>query len=245
MKMLLTGGAGYVGSACLRYLIRQGHDPIAFDDLSEGNRDAVPADRLIVGDILDQDALVQAMGDHKVEAVMHFAAVASVPESIKDPDNYWKVNVIGTKNVLDAMRKTGVDRVVFSSTAATFGFHEEMPITEAFDQHPETPYGSTKLADEWMIREYAKAYDLGYAFLRYFNASGADPDGEHGEDRREESHLIPLILYAALGRRLIGSRSWSRCTARPLEQITRTVGATFALTFLHAEATDDLLLLAA
>ncbi|MEQ8850665.1 MAG: UDP-glucose 4-epimerase GalE [Phycisphaerales bacterium] len=201
MKMLLTGGAGYVGSACLRYLIRNGHDPIAFDDLSEGNRDAVPADRLVVGDILNKDALVDAMKTHEVEAVMHFAAVASVPESVKDPDLYWKVNVIGTKNVLDAMRETGVDRIVFSSTAATFGFHDEMPITEAFDQRPETPYGSTKLADEWMIREYAKAYGIGYAFLRYFNASGADEDGENGEDRRHESHLIPLILYTALGRR--------------------------------------------
>ncbi len=201
MKMLLTGGAGYVGSACLRYLIREGHDPIAFDDLSEGNRDAVPADRLVVGDILDKDALVNAMREHNIEAVMHFAAVASVPESIKDPDLYWKVNVVGTKNVLDAMRETDVDRIVFSSTAATFGFHENMPITEEHEQRPETPYGTTKLADEWMIKEYARAYGIGYAFLRYFNASGADDDGENGEDRRSESHLIPLILYAALGRR--------------------------------------------
>jgi len=201
MKMLLTGGAGYVGSGCLRYLLRNGHDPIAFDNLSEGNKEAVPEGRLMVGDIQDPDALTQVMGDHGVEAVMHFAAVASVPESVRDPELYWRVNVVGTKNVLDAMRKTAVARIIFSSSAATYGCPAEMPLTEDSTQSPETPYGSTKLAAEWVIREYARAYGLGFTFLRYFNASGADPDGEHGEDRRHESHLIPLALYAALGRR--------------------------------------------
>jgi UDP-glucose 4-epimerase len=196
----LTGGAGYVGSACLRWLLKHGHDAIAFDDLSEGNRGAVPesASRLIVGDLADANALARAMVEHEVEAVMHFAAVASVPESIAEPERYWRVNVIGTKNVLDAMRTAGVKRIVFSSTAATYGFRAEMPLHE---DAPQTPYGSTKLACEWLIREYARAYGLGAVFFRYFNASGADPDGSYGEARKHEAHLIPLILQAAVGKR--------------------------------------------
>ena len=203
MKILLTGGAGYVGSACLRWLLAHGHDPIAYDDLSEGNRAAVPeaADRLIEGDIADTGRLAEVLTRHQVEAVMHFAALASVPESIKDPEAYYRVNVVGTKSVLDAMRAAGVRKILFSSTAATFGFHTEMPLTEASPQLPETPYGTTKLAGEWLIKDYARAYDLGYTHLRYFNAAGADPDGDFGEDRRHESHLIPLILLAAVGRR--------------------------------------------
>ena len=199
MKILLTGGAGYIGGACLRWLIRHGHDPIAFDDLSEGNRSAVPDGRLVVGDILDRNRLASALRDHRAEAVMHFAALASVPDSIADPDNYYRVNVLGTKSVLDAMRDAGVPRIVFSSTAATYGFRAEMPLTEDAPQLPETPYGTTKLAAERMIMDYARAYGLGYAILRYFNASGADEGGDHGEDRRRESHLIPLTLQVAAG----------------------------------------------
>jgi UDP-glucose 4-epimerase len=201
LKILLTGGAGYIGSACLRWLIRHGHDPIAFDDLSEGNVAAVPSDRLIRGDVLDTDALAAAMRHQGTEAVMHFAALASVPDSINDPDNYYRINVLGTKSVLDAMRLATVPRVVFSSTAATYGFRSEMPLREYTSQTPETPYGTTKLAAERMIQDYARAYDLGYAILRYFNASGADPDGQYGEDRRHEAHLIPLTLQVAVGRR--------------------------------------------
>jgi UDP-glucose 4-epimerase len=203
MKILLTGGAGYVGSACLRWLLAHGHDPIAYDNLSEGNRAAVPAaaDRLIEGDIADTGHLAELLRRHQVEAVMHFAALASVPESIKDPEAYYRVNVLGTKSVLDAMRAAGVRKILFSSTAATFGFHTAMPLTEDSPQTPETPYGTTKLAAEWLIQDYARAYDLGYTHLRYFNAAGADLDGSFGEDRRHESHLIPLILLVAVGRR--------------------------------------------
>jgi UDP-glucose 4-epimerase len=201
MKILLTGGAGYIGGACLRWLLRHGHDPIAYDDLSEGNRSAAPEGRLVVGDILDRGRLASALRDHQAEAVLHFAALASVPDSIADPDNYYRVNVLGTKSVLDAMRDAGVPRIVFSSTAATYGFRAEMPLTEDAAQLPETPYGTTKLAAERMIMDYARAYDLGYAILRYFNASGADEGGEHGEDRRCESHLIPLTLQVAAGKR--------------------------------------------
>jgi UDP-glucose 4-epimerase len=211
MKILCTGGAGYVGSACLRWLIHHGHDAIAYDNMLEGNRGSIPADRLIVGDVEDKAALIKAMRDHRIEAVMHFAALASVPDSIREPERYWRTNVLGTKNVLDAMLEVGVQRIVFSSTAATYSFSVEMPITETSDQKPETPYGTTKLSCEWMIREYSKAYGIGFALLRYFNASGADPDGRCGEDRYHESHLIPLILQVPAGRRekvLIFGTDW-------------------------------------
>ena len=203
MKILLTGGAGYVGSACLRWLLEHGHDPIAYDNLSEGNPPAVPgaSERLIVGEIHDTDALAGVMRDRGVEAVMHFAALASVPESVADPESYYRVNVGGTKSVLDAMRKANVGRIVFSSTCATYGTHAEMPLREDSPQQPVTPYGKTKLACEWLIQDYARAYGLGYTVLRYFNAAGADPDGDYGEDRRHEGHLIPLVLHAAVGKR--------------------------------------------
>ena len=203
MKILLTGGAGYVGSACLRWLLKHGHDPIAYDNLSEGNTAAVPESqsRLIIGDIADTDHLTAVLREQRVEAVMHFAALASVPDSIADPEAYYRVNVGGTKSVLDSMRSAGVRKILFSSTAATYGFHAEMPLRENSPQTPETPYGTTKLAAEWLIKDYARAYGLGYTLLRYFNASGADPDGEFGEDRRHEAHLIPLIFQAAVGRR--------------------------------------------
>ncbi len=203
MKILLTGGAGYIGSACLRWLLREGHDPIAFDNLSEGNPQSVPeADRrLIIGDLADLDALTEVLKSRRIDAVMHFAALASVPESIKDPDNYYRVNVVGTKNVLDAMRASGVSRIVFSSTAATYAFDAPMPLREDSPQIPQTPYGTSKLAAERMIHDYARAYSFGYTILRYFNASGADPDGRNGESRRHEGHLIPLILQVPLGKR--------------------------------------------
>jgi UDP-glucose 4-epimerase len=203
VKILLTGGAGYVGSATLRWLLEHGHDPIAYDNLSEGNVAAVPnaADRLIVGEISELDHLTEVMRRHGVQAVMHFAALASVPDSIADPEAYYRVNIGGTKSVLDAMRAAGVRKILFSSTAATYGINAEMPLRESSSQVPETPYGTTKLAAEWLIKDYARAYGLGYTFLRYFNASGADPGGNFGEDRRHESHLIPLIFQVAVGRR--------------------------------------------
>lgn len=201
MKVLLTGGAGYVGSACLRWLLKAGHDAIAFDDLSEGNAAAVPEERLVVGSIEDRTALEKVLSDHQIETVMHFAAVASVPDSIAQPEHYWRINVLGTKNLLDAMRAQGISTLLFSSTASTYAFDNPMPIVENARLDPQVPYGTTKLSAERMIADYGRAYDMGYTFLRYFNASGADPDGEFGEDRRQESHLIPLVLQAATGRR--------------------------------------------
>ena len=154
-----------------------------------------------MGDIAETDRLAEVMQRHAIEAVMHFAALASVPDSIANPEAYYRVNVGGTKSVLDAMRTTGVRKILFSSTAATYGFHAEMPLRETSPQTPETPYGTSKLAAEWLIKDYARAYGLDYTLLRYFNAAGADPDGNFGEDRRHESHLIPLILQVAVGRR--------------------------------------------
>jgi UDP-glucose 4-epimerase len=201
MKVLMTGGAGYVGSACLRWLLKHGHDAIAYDNLSAGNRQSVPSDRLVVGDLLDLETLSGTMRDHGSDVVMHFAALASVPESIAEPDRYWRTNVIGTRNVLDAMRTNEIDRILFSSTAATYKFGGPMPITEETAQEPQVPYGTTKLAAERMIKDEHRAFGVGYAILRYFNASGADPDGMHGEARAHETHLIPLIIAAALGQR--------------------------------------------
>jgi UDP-glucose 4-epimerase len=201
-RVLCTGGAGYVGSACLRYLLKQGYEAFAFDNLSEGRREAVPEaeKRLVIGDLADRDLLADTLGRLRIEAVMHFAAVASVPQSIAQPDLYWTENVLGTKNLLDAMLECDIGNLVFSSTAATYAFTPKMPISESDPQHPATPYGSTKLACEHMLHDYSKAYGIGFTAMRYFNASGADPDGEYGEDRRAETHLIPLVLYAAVGR---------------------------------------------
>src|SRR5262245_40384601 len=181
MRILLTGGAGYVGSACLRWLLKHGHDPIAYDNLAEGNPASIPDDRLVVGDLDSPELMAETMSRLGCEAVMHFAAVASVPESIDDPELYYRTNVVGTKNVLDAMRSAGVKRILFSSTAATFSFQAPMPLNEDSAQVPETPYGTTKLAAERLIMDYARAYGIGYTLLRYFNASGADSDGSNGE----------------------------------------------------------------
>ena len=197
MRIVLTGGAGYVGSACLRYLLREGHDAVAYDDLSLGNRAAVPADRLVVGDIHDDASLASVLREHGADAVMHFAALASVPESVSEPNRYWQHNVGGTCSVLRAMQTAGTTRLVFSSTAATYAFDADMPITESSPQIPESPYGTTKLACERMIRDHAASAGIGAAALRYFNAAGADADGMHGESRGHETHLIPLVLSAA------------------------------------------------
>lgn len=199
MKLLLTGAAGYVGSACLRWMLKRGHDVIAYDNLSEGNANSVPDGRLVVGDVADRELLVHTLKEHRIEGVMHFAAVASVPESIGSPELYWRTNLIGTKNLLDAMSDSGVMKIIFSSTAATYAFDVPMPIEETAKQQPTVPYGTTKLAAEWMIREYHRAYGIGFTIFRYFNASGADPDGQYGECRRHESHLIPLVLQSASG----------------------------------------------
>jgi UDP-glucose 4-epimerase len=201
MRILVTGGAGYVGSACLRRLLAEGHDAIVFDNLCQGHRQAVPDGRLVEGDIHDTGVLIRAMRDHGSEAVMHFAAATNVGESVANPEYHYGNNIGGTLSVLRAMRDVGIRRVLFSSTCATYGDNPKPPMNEEAAQVPCSPYARTKLAVEWMIRDFAQAYGLGFTLLRYFNAAGADSDGEHGEDHHPETHLIPLVLEVALGKR--------------------------------------------
>jgi UDP-glucose-4-epimerase GalE len=201
MRILVTGGAGYIGSHAVRLFLARGHDVRVYDNLSMGHRAAVPAERLLVGDLAEKDRLDQALVEHRVEAVVHFAAFAYVGESVGAPAKYYQNNLVNTLNLLEALRRHGVNRFVFSSTCATYGVPEKVPITEDQPQRPINPYGSGKLAVEFALADYAAAYGWGVAMLRYFNAAGASPDGGIGEDHDPETHLIPLVLQAALGRR--------------------------------------------
>ena len=201
MRILVTGGAGYVGGFAARQLLAAGHDVAIVDDLSQGHREAVPADRLVVGDIGHRALIARLLERHRIEAVLHFAASACVGESVADPARYWRNNVANTLELLLAMRDCGVGRIVFSSTCALYGERAEMPLTEETPQNPGSPYAFTKLAIERMIRDFARAYGLGHVLLRYFNAAGAQSDGEHGEDHRPENHLIPILLQTLLGQR--------------------------------------------
>src|SRR5262245_15377018 len=200
MRILVTGGAGYIGSHAVRHFLARGHDVRVYDNLSMGHRSAVPADRLIVGDLAETSRLDQALVAHRIEAVVHFAAFAYVGESVRDPGKYYQNNLANTLGLLECLRRTKIWRVVFSSTCASYGVPDRVPITEQTPQQPINPYGRTKLAVEWALADYA-AYGLGHAALRYFNASGASPDGSIGEDHDPETHLIPLVIWAAMGRR--------------------------------------------
>jgi UDP-glucose 4-epimerase len=201
MRILVTGGAGYVGGFAARHLQQAGHDVAIVDDLSQGHRQAVPAERLVVGDVGDRALIARLLEEHRIEAVLHFAASAYVGESVADPAKYWRNNVANTLQLLQAMRDCGVGRIVFSSTCALYGEQAEMPLTEEAPQDPGSPYAFTKLAIERMIRDFSRAYGLGHVLLRYFNAAGAQPDGGHGEDHHPETHLIPILLQGPLGQR--------------------------------------------
>jgi UDP-glucose-4-epimerase GalE len=201
MRILVTGGAGYIGSHTVKLLLARGHDVYVYDNLSLGHRAAVPADRLIVADLAESHRLDHTLMHQRIEAVIHFAAFAAVGESVRDPAKYYQNNLVNTLALLDAMRKHGVGRIVFSSTCATYGEPERVPIAEDTPQRPINPYGRTKLAVEHALADYAAAYGLGYAALRYFNAAGASPDGSIGEDHTPETHLIPLVLLAIMGKR--------------------------------------------
>lgn len=201
MNVLVTGGAGYVGSHAVRLLMRESHDVWVYDNLSRGKRAAVPADRLVEGDLHDRDRLAGVLRQKSIDAVMHFAAYAYVGESVTDPAKYYENNFAGTLSLMEAMRSVGVKRIVFSSTCATYGIPETTPITEDESQRPINPYGFTKLAIERALADYSAAYDWGYAALRYFNASGASPEGDIGEDHDPETHLIPIVLLTALEKR--------------------------------------------
>jgi UDP-glucose-4-epimerase GalE len=201
MRVLVTGGAGYIGSHTVRMLLAHGHDVWVYDNLSMGHRAAVPAKRLIVGDLKEGDVLDHTLLIHRIEAVVHFAAYAFVGESVTNPAKYYQNNLVNTLNLLERMRRHGISRFVFSSTCAIYGVPERVPITEDAPTQPINPYGRTKLAVEWTLADFAAAYGWGYAALRYFNAAGASPDKMIGEDHDPETHLIPLAIQAALGRR--------------------------------------------
>jgi UDP-glucose 4-epimerase len=199
--VLVTGGAGYVGGAALALLREHGHEVWVWDDLSRGHAAAVPPEILVRGDLAERGRLARLLSEKRIEAVMHFAAFALVAESVADPELYYQNNVAGTLALLGAMRDAGIGRIVFSSTCATYGQPERVPIAEDTPQRPVNPYGFSKLAVERALADYARAYGFAYAALRYFNACGADPAGTRGEDHEPETHAIPLALQTALGRR--------------------------------------------
>ena len=199
LNILVTGGAGYVGSHTCKALAASGLKPIAYDNLLTGHDWAVRWGPLEKGDMLDAARLDQVFGLYQPAAVLHFAALAYVGESVEHPARYYSNNVSGTLNLLDVMRKHGVNQIVFSSTCATYGIPEAMPISEAHPQKPINPYGSSKLMVERILADYRAAYGIQSISLRYFNASGADPEAQIGEEHDPETHLIPLVLTAASG----------------------------------------------
>ena len=198
-KVLVTGGAGYIGSHACKALAVAGYTPVVYDNLSRGFEWAVKWGPFERGDLLDQPRLEAVIRRHKPTAVMHFAAFAYVGESVAYPATYYRNNIVGSLALLDAMRAGGVDRLVFSSSCTTYGVRGTEPIGEDTPQAPVNPYGVTKLLIEQAMRDYAAAYGLRAVAMRYFNAAGADPDGEIGEAHDPETHLIPLVLEAAAG----------------------------------------------
>lgn len=200
MKVFVVGGAGYIGSHMVKMLAKDSHEVIVLDNLSTGFRGSVKYGQLIVGDLVDVNLLEQLFTEHQFDGVMHFAANSLVGESMNEPAKYYRNNVSNTQNLLDVMVRHNVKHFIFSSTAAIFGEPEYSPIDEKHPQKPINPYGSSKLMVEQILKDYANAYQLNSVCLRYFNACGADPEGELGELHDPETHLIPLILQAASGR---------------------------------------------
>lgn len=199
VNVLVTGGAGYIGSHTAKQLKAEGFNPVVYDNLVYGHREFVKWGPFIEGDLRETSKLESVIKDYKIEDVIHFAAYAYVGESVKDPEKYYDNNVGGSLSLLRAMKTAGAKRIVFSSTCATYGESAVQPIAETEDQRPINPYGQTKLIVENILKDYSKAYDFDAVALRYFNAAGADADGEIGEDHNPETHLIPLAILAALG----------------------------------------------
>ncbi len=201
MNILVVGGAGYIGSHMVKQLANNGHDVVTLDNLSCGYREAVKYGEFVQGDLGDPSVLDYIFSNYDIDAVMHFAAFIEVAESVRDPAKYYRNNVINTTVLLDAMIQHDIEYFIFSSTAAIFGEPDYTPIDETHSKKPINPYGRSKLMVEQILQDYENAYGLKSTCLRYFNAAGADPDGELGERHEPESHLIPLILQAASGRR--------------------------------------------
>ena len=199
MRVLVTGGAGYIGSHTAKELSKQGHVPIVIDNLVCGHRAAVKWGPFCDGDILDTEKIIHVLKNEKIEAVLHFAAFAIVSESTRNPIKYYENNVMGTLSLLEAMRKTGVKKIIFSSTCATYGVagNSAALISESHSQNPVNPYGRSKLMVEIILKDYVRAHQFSATALRYFNAAGADRDGEVGEKHDPETHLIPLAIEAA------------------------------------------------
>jgi UDP-glucose 4-epimerase len=197
--ILIVGGAGYIGSHMNKLLSRNGYGTVVFDNLVYGNRDFVRWGEFVLGDLADTNQIKLCFRKFPIDSVMHFSAFAYVGESVTDPAKYYRNNVLNTINLLDVMREFGVRHFIFSSSCATYGIPREIPITESHHQNPINPYGRSKLMVEEILKDYDKAYGIKHVNLRYFNAAGADPDGDIGERHHPETHLIPLTIYAALG----------------------------------------------
>ena len=202
MNVLVIGGAGYIGSHCVRQLIEAGHTPVVLDNLVYGHKGALlPSVKFYKGNLEDQALVGKILDDEKIDLVMHFAAFINVGESVTDPIKYYYNNVCGVVALVETMIQHNVMKFVFSSTCATFGIPEKLPLVEDMPQHPINPYGQTKLDVENFLKNCARAYGFNSVAFRYFNASGAAIDGTIGEDHKPESHLIPLAIYAAMGKR--------------------------------------------
>ncbi|MEA3356297.1 MAG: UDP-glucose 4-epimerase GalE [Candidatus Bipolaricaulota bacterium] len=199
--ILVTGGAGYIGSHTIKQLLSHGYEVVAFDNLSAGRRGLVLCEDFVEGDLLDLATLRGTFDRYPITAVMHFAALTKVGESVAAPEVYYQNNVVGVLNLLRVMQEHGVARMIFSSSAAIYGDPELIPIPEGHLKRPKSPYGRTKWMTEQILEDYAHAYGIRYIALRYFNAAGSDPEGQIGELHEEETHLIPIVLEAASGRR--------------------------------------------
>ncbi len=211
-NVLVVGGAGYIGSHMVKRLARAGYAVTTIDNLSLGYRDAVVAGDFVHADLLDRDALARVFSRGKFDLVMHFAASAAVGESVREPRKYYSNNVIGALNLLNAMLDAGVGRILFSSTCATYGVPEEVPLTESHPQKPINPYGNTKLVIERALHDYGEAYGMRSVALRYFNAAGCDLEGELRERHEPETHLVPLVLREAARVRAGGAREGTTLT---------------------------------
>lgn len=201
MSILVVGGAGYIGSHVNKMLARKGFDTVVLDNLVYGHEEAVVAGEFVRGDIANKDDIRKAFEGRDIEAVFHFANYAYVGESCLDPEKYYVNNISNTLNLLSVMREQGCNKIIFSSSCSTYGVPERVPITEDLPQRPMSPYASTKLMIEMILKDYARAYGLRYVGFRYFNACGADPEGEIGESHTPETHLIPITLEVASGLR--------------------------------------------